>query len=198
MKRTALLIFCSFTIMLAVIASNVKAQLPPPQLGNPAQLFSSKLSYPINSGIIQGSFTIIFIDKNITIKPNQKFNLSDLGIVAGISPEDNPDSYKDRGLKEYKAKLNSPKNNTNSFYRIKINRENDTTTYYGLISFYNTNESHKDDAVAKYYEIKLSDNLFDQSRGGNLSYNYEFWKKFMAKVPTWLILFSDSRSLIWN
>jgi len=190
-----------FIMLFIGLASESSGQI---QIPSPAKLlgpikFYTDLNYPINNGIIQGEFSITFVENGKTIKPNQKFKLSDLGLVAGNRPIKKPDGYGDRGLKAYKEELNSPKNHTeSSFYKIKINRENDTTTYYGIIGFYNTTERHKDDAVARYYEIKLSDKLFEQSMGGNLSYNYEFWKSGFTVVPTWIILFSDSRELMWR
>jgi|GEM_PF-1377785 len=179
--------------------SRAQIQIPSPsKLLGPIKFYTD-LNYPVNNGIIQGDFSITFVDNGKTINPNQKFKLSDLGLVAGNRSIKKPDGYHDRGLKAYKEELNSPRNHTaHSFYKIKINRENDTTTYYGIIGFYNTTEGHKDDAVARYYEIRLSDKLFEQSLGGNLSYNYEFWKSGLSVVPTWIILFSDSKELMWR
>lgn len=196
-----LLPFFLSIILFIGLTSQSMAQI---QIPSPSKLlgpikFYTDLNYAINNGIIQGDFSITFVENGKTTNPNQKFKLSDLGLVAGNRPIKKPDGYSDRGLKAYKEELNSPKNHTaNSFYKIKINRENDTTTYYGIIGFYNTAESHKDDAVARYYEIKLSDKLFEQSMGGNLSYNYEFWKNGRTVVPTWIILFSDSKELMWR
>src|SRR5665213_3176840 len=146
--------------------SRAQIQIPPPSKLLGSIKFHTDLNYPINNGVVQGDFSITFVDNDKTIKPNQKFKLTDLGLIAGNRPIKKPDGYSDRGLKAYKEELNSPKNHTaSSFYKIKINRENDTTTYYGIIGFYNTTEDHKDDAVARYYEIKLSDRLFEQSMG---------------------------------
>jgi len=193
-------VFLSIMLFIA-LTSQSRAQL---QIPSPSKLlgpikFSTDLNHPINNGIIQGGFSITFVDNDKTIKPDEKFKLTDLGLVAGNRSIKKPDGYRDRGLKAYKEELNSPKNHTaNSFYKIRINRKDDTTTYYGIIGFYNTTEGHKGDAVARYYEIKLSDKLFEQSMGGNLSYNYEFWKSGLAVVPTWIILFSDSKELMWG
>jgi len=42
--------------------------------------FSQSLMTPIDKGVIKDNFSITFVDKNITLKPNESFALSSLGI----------------------------------------------------------------------------------------------------------------------
>ncbi|MEI9954966.1 MAG: hypothetical protein WDM90_01305 [Ferruginibacter sp.] len=44
--------------------------------------FGTKLSVPIEKGKIDGDFSLSLTDKNIIIKPNEFFKLSDLNLKA--------------------------------------------------------------------------------------------------------------------
>lgn len=188
--------FFKFTLLMFLLSTVVKTA------------FAQGFEVPIEKGIITGDFAITFIDKNITIKPNQYFNLAELGFKANNYPpnENGVDS------KEYRRTLNGQKKGAfrmYNLYKIKINRTTDTTSYFGTLCFWNTRKQSKDEAVCKYYQISIPESYFESARDGQVSKSYEWYplRGFGIAVKeidpgnhllTWLIFLSDSKSSVWD
>jgi len=161
---------------------------------NAQEVIRAGLDFPIDKGVITGDFSIQFMDlDNVVLKPNTPFSLSALGIsssTVGDAPGND--------IKSFKKRLNAT--GLKGYHRVQITRPNDPTVYYGILCFYGTTaRKAKKEAVAQSYQINIPDAYFNDCKGGNVAKQYEYWVTASNyRCPTWLILFSDSKSLMWN
>lgn len=180
MNRSKIIQIAS-SIILCLIGAQAKAQL----------------DVPIDKGVIKGNLEITLVDKNVTLKPNEEFSLSQLGLNAQKNKFNNDIGrvymWSEKFLKDgWKYGSGVP------FYKIKIHRLSDNSVYYGLIMFYNTDKKHTDYAVCQSYELSIGDDVFDAAKDGHIAYCYE---KYMnhelgtdVEYPTWVIYFSDTQT----
>jgi len=158
---------------------------------------AQNLSVPIDKGVIAGNFSIQFVElNNVILKPNEPFSLSTLGISASHTG-----LVTDKDVTTYKNRLKTlGKHKDGCFYKVQITRPGDPVVYYGIMCFFGiTAKKAKTEAVARSYQINIPDDHFDNCKGGNVARDYEYWTYIMGiEVPTWLLLFSDSKDLMWN
>jgi len=145
---------------------------------------SLKLNAPIDKGSVKDDFTITFEDKAITLKPGQFFNLNELGLQA------NRAVIEGNILTAYQDVIKKGRHFPS--YKIRLEKKGYDKPYYGLLTFFNTSKSHTTDAVARYYELQIPPQYFNDATRGRVACAYEYTsdKKF-GKVPTWVIWLSD-------
>jgi hypothetical protein len=150
------------------------------------------LKVPIERGKIDGDFTIQFTDKNITLRPNEFFKLSELGLIA------NGGEIKRKTVNstDIKSALKLFKKQRIRNYPITIVNPHYKKPYYGKIAFFNTNKVNEAEAVSRYYEIDIDGSYFDNATRGRMAIVYEYSNVRASlvkdvKVPTWIILLSD-------
>jgi hypothetical protein len=144
-----------------------------------------KLNVPIEKGSIKDDFTITFENKDITLKPGQFFTLTELGL------QENAKMYEGNNiLTAYQEVIKKGKHFPS--YKIKITKSGYDKPYYGLLAFFKTGKQHTTDAVARYYELQIPTQYFNDATRGRVACAYEYTsdRKF-GKVPTWVIWLSD-------
>jgi hypothetical protein len=145
---------------------------------------SLKLNAPIEKGSIKDDFTITFEDRNITLKPGQFFTLADLGLQA------NRNTIEGNILTAYQDVIKKGRHFPS--YRIRVAKSGYDKPYYGLLTFFNTSKKHTTDAVARYYELQIPPQYFNDATRGRVACAYEYTSdKVFGKLPTWVIWLSD-------
>ena len=98
----------------------------------------TNLKIPIDKGKINGNFTITLPGRNVTIKNNEFFRLSDLGLSA------NSGQVKKKTIlaTDIKSALKLFKKQKIKNYDIRISKDGFDRPYYGKIAFFNTTKIH--------------------------------------------------------
>lgn len=142
-----------------------------------------------------GNFNIEFVNKNITIKPDEFFKPQELGLVENM-----PTNI---GTLENALNLCIKKRIKN--YDIIIKNPAYPKPYYGKIAFFKTPTKNKLAAVSRYYELSIGDSYFENATRGRMGIVYEYFDvagktpglfslglpTAAIKVPTWFIILSD-------
>ena len=115
-------------------------------------------------------------DSRIIITPNTFFSLKGLGLK-----DNNTVGYATFNFYSYGVYS----------YDISIYNDEYKKTFYGRIAFFNAPPSVQNQAVTRYYEIKIPDNYFSEAIGGRTSVIYEYYKSRYSNSPTWIISLSD-------
>jgi hypothetical protein len=149
----------------------------------------------IDKNKIEGNTTIVFNDKNITIKPNQFFKLSESGLDANAKKITIGHTAVTSKVINYFLKR--CKNGNITSYDITISNPNYGKPYYGKIMFFNTNKKNQLEAVSRYREISIGSEYFESATRGRIAILYEYFTRNLAmtgqsgQVPTWVIIMSD-------
>jgi hypothetical protein len=169
---------------------------------------SSRLPVVIEKGKIQDDVTINFTQQKISIKPDEFFTLSELGLRAG---ETAWQWSKEQTIDQYKS-FDNPRSGLGKIYpvyNITIKKPGYSNPYYGKILFLNASEASNTEAVARYYEIQIPNQYFENAKGGRIACVYEFSNRAsttslkapgrrIVKIagagfsPTWIIWLSDT------
>lgn len=150
---------------------------------------TAKLPYPREKGKILDDFTIKLSDKNVTLKPNELFDLAQLGIVAGKkewtwNAAETVNAYREIAQDDY------------PYYNITVSKAG-SKNIYGRILFLNLSKKAFEQNKARYYELRISPQQFESAKNG-LACVYDFVPKngkkaSKAKIePTWIMWLSDS------
>ncbi len=151
------------------------------------------LKVPIDKNKLTSNVTIKFNQKDLTIKQNDVFLLSEKGFESNKIKQDNS-LYK---ITEINYAIKQFKKNKYVNYDITITNPKYAKPYYGKIAFFNTNKNHEVSAVARYRELSIDDSYFASATRGRVAIMYEYSENNVslirgaAKVPTWIILMSD-------
>lgn len=151
------------------------------------------LKVPIDKNKLVSNVTIKFNQKDLTLKQNDVFLLSEKGFESNKLKQSNELCK----ITEINHAIKQFKKNKYTNYDITINNSNYPKPYYGKIAFFNTNKNHEISAVARYRELSIDDSYFASATRGRVAIMYEYSEnnisliKGAAKVPTWIILMSD-------
>jgi hypothetical protein len=150
---------------------------------------------PVENGVIKGNFSLFFPDLQVTLQPQEMFNLTRLGMVENDQVLHKKDANQGILTKRRKDRDGSHyivyKGDKLHYYEIQVTNLDDHKTYYGLILFFKTPRGRLSDAVSQAYLINFSDALFAGATEGNYSYSYEYSSR-LATDLTWFLLVSDS------
>ena len=139
--------------------------------------------YSIPTGCVKDEFTIKFIDQELSLKPNQFFNVADLNLTENYWSKASRLATKPNGF------------NFGNIQSYKISIVHNSTTYYGRIAFFKVPYRCKNDAVASFYKIYIPDSYFQKANNGAQSCFFEYTNvnpKIGITSPTWIIWLSDS------
>lgn len=150
---------------------------------------TAKLPYAREKGKILDDFTIKLSDKNVTLKPNDLFDLAQLGIVAGKkewtwNAAETVNAYREIDQDKY------------PYYNITVTKSG-YKNIYGRILFLNLSKKAFDQNKSRYYELRISPQQFESAKNG-LACIYDYVPKNGKKAskatiePTWIIWLSDS------
>ena len=133
------------------------------------------LTAPIEKGRLFGSddsWSIQFMDKKITLRTDEVFNLSKLGIRASTSILGaNPGKTGD--LERITEQLKKTDNDY-PFYRIKV-KDDEEGEFYGMICFFNADPDKRNESVCKTYEVGISKKSYTTAKTGGIGMNYEYY-----------------------
>lgn len=153
------------------------------------------IKVPINKNKVVSNVEIKFVSKNLKLKQNDVFNLSDYEIKANSSlGGGNGGNW----LKKLDVNYILKACKTDKFinYDILIKSPKYSKPYYGKIAFFNVNNKESAAAVARYREIAIDDSYFTAATRGRTALMYEYAEHGFGmlgdlRVPTWFILMSD-------
>ena len=153
------------------------------------------LKVPVNKNKLVSNVEIEFVSKNLKLKQNDIFNLSDNQLLANSSlGGGNGGNW----LKKMDVNyiLKACKSGTFKNYDILIKSPKYSKPYYGKIAFFNVNGKESETAVARYREIAIDDTYFASATRGRTALMYEYSEHDFGihgdlRVPTWFILMSD-------
>jgi hypothetical protein len=149
---------------------------------------SPSLVVPIDKNKLITDCVIEFKDQNLTVKQNDVFLLSALGLKANSKVDANVTAIENAAISFKKGKVIN--------YPITIKNSNYTKPYYGRIAFFNTSKNNEMAAVSRYREISVSNSYFDAATRGRIAIMYEYIDLNNGlggnqKIPTWIIIMSD-------
>jgi hypothetical protein len=186
--------------------------------------FAQRLKIPIDKGIISDSFNITFLDRNVTLEAGSEFSLKKIGIKSSddfliknlaLVGTNKFKAFSKRMQSNYGRKHFAP-------YRIKIYNKYSGVTYYGILSFFNTNKRHAQAQECQVYNITIPQTLFKEASNGAICRAYEYFESrghtmplglwllplwpimipasygAVIEEPTWIIFFSKSESIFEN
>lgn len=157
------------------------------------------LKVPINKNKVVSNVEIEFVSKNLKLKQNDVFNLSDNQLIANSSLSGGNGGNWMKKL-DVNYMLKACKSGSFINYDILIKSPKYSKPYYGKIAFFNVNGKESETAVARYREITIDDTYFASATRGRTALMYEYAEHdfgggFMGsldlRVPTWFILMSD-------
>lgn len=154
---------------------------------------SMKGKVGIDRNKLVSNVEIRFVNKDITLKQDEIFYLSKLGLEA------NEIKLNQGSLKttEINYILKAFKNNKYINYDIMIQSPKYKKPYYGKIAFFNTSKNKEMDAVSRYRELSIDDTYFFSATRGRVAIMYEYSSNKLGllnpdvKLPTWIIVMSD-------
>jgi hypothetical protein len=149
-----------------------------------------RLKMQIDRNKVASDVTIKVLDKNLTLKPNEFFTLSETGLEANGGPID----AQLLELTKIDVALKAFKKKKYVSYDVLINNAKYSKPYYGKIAFFNASKSNATSAVTRYREITIDNNYFESATRGRVAimYEYALYNGFSAwKTPTWVLLMSD-------
>lgn len=138
-------------------------------------------SFIIERGVVKKTPAIKFVDKDITLIPDQFFTISQLGLKAN-SASDAVWNAKSPVTRLYERRAVES-------YPITIEYKN--KKFYGRIAFFKAWRSAKKLAVTSYYKITIPDQYFLNASDGRTSCVYELYYKGGGQAPTWMVWISD-------
>jgi hypothetical protein len=152
-----------------------------------------KIKVDIDKNKLASNVVVKFVDKDITLKQDDVFYLSQVGL------ESNKIKLNHGSLKitEINYILKAFKNNNYVNYDITIKSPNYAKPYHGKIAFFNTSKNKEMDAVARYREITIDNTYFTSATRGRVAIMYEYSSTNLGlmnqnvKLPTWIIVMSD-------
>jgi hypothetical protein len=156
---------------------------------------------PIDQMLIKGNFSLTFVDSNLTISPNQKFNLS----TSGIRENDRKVDLGTLDIRDCRSRIVRSREIKGGekittycwpavplhYYDVVIKNFDNQKTYYGLLLLFQTLKDRYTQPVSQYYQIGISNELFQQTSNGNYSYTYEYSTGNQA-ILTWVLFFSEA------
>lgn len=154
------------------------------------------LKVPINKNKVVSNVEIEFVSKNLKLKQNDVFNLSDNAIIANSSLGGGNGGNWMKSL-DVNYMLKACKKGNFINYDILIKSPNYSKPYYGKIAFFNVNGNESEAAVARYREISIDESYFSAATRGRTALMYEYAEHNFGlghgdlRVPTWFILMSD-------
>lgn len=152
------------------------------------------LKIPIDKNKLVSNVEIEFVSKNLKLKQNDVFNLSETGLKSTILTFGSNSLYTLQKL-DIGAIIKGCKNGNYTNYDILIKSPNYSKPYYGKIAFFNVSGQGSETAVSRYREISVDEKYFASATRGRTAIMYEYAEqKYLngtMKNPTWFILMSD-------
>jgi len=154
---------------------------------------SMKIKVDIDKNKLVSNVIIKFVEKEITLKQDDIFYLSKLGLASN-QIKLNTGILK---ITEISYILKAFKDKKYINYDVTIKSPKYQKPYYGKIAFFNTSKNKEMDAVARYRELSIEDSYFASATRGRVAIMYEYSSTAIGllnpdvKVPTWIIVMSD-------
>lgn len=152
------------------------------------------LKTPINKNKVVSNVEIEFVSKNLKLKQNDVFNLSDTGLVSNKLTTGNQGIYWLQSL-DINLILKGCKKGYYTTYDILIKSPKYSKPYYGKIAFFDVSNQGTETAVARYRELSVDEQYFASATRGRTALMYEYAEqKYLngtKRIPTWFILMSD-------